>query len=187
MLEDMEGASTRIGAIVQELKDFSRTDSIKWDESFSLNEPVEAALRLLGHAIKKATNRLEVDLQPDLPLSHGSVQKIEQIAINLIINSCQALDNQDQGLFISTDWDKTKNEVVLIVRDEGRGIPKQNMALLRDPFFTTKRETGGTGLGLSISDTIIKAHGGSMDIQSEVGVGHHGDPASPSRREVRRR
>lgn len=171
LLDDMEGASTRISAIVEDLKNFARSDSAEWDERFSLNEPVEAALRLLEHASKKATDRLEISLCPQLPDIYGSRQKIEQVAINLIINASQALETPEQGLFITTEWDRKKNEVLLIVRDEGRGIPKENIPLLLDPFFTTKRETGGTGLGLSISDTIIKAHGGRMDIQSEVGVG----------------
>ena len=171
LLDDMEGASTRISAIVEDLKNFARSDSAEWAERFSLNEPVEAALRLLKHANKKASERIEISLCPQLPDMLGSQQKIEQVAINLIINASQALESPEQGLFITTEWDSKRNEVLLIVRDEGRGIPKENLHLLRDPFFTTKRETGGTGLGLSISDTIIKAHGGRMDIQSEVGVG----------------
>lgn len=171
LLHDMENASTRIGGIVDDLKDFSRPDSTQWDAHFSLNEPAQAALRLLEHTLKKTTDRLQITLAPQLPQICGSCQKIEQVFINLIVNACQALEKRTQGLSIITDWDQAKNEVLFIVSDEGCGIPEENLALLRDPFFTTKRESGGTGLGLSISDTIIKAHGGMMDIESKCGEG----------------
>lgn len=171
LLKDMERASTRIGEIVDDLKDFSRPDSTQWDARFSLNEPTQAALRLLEHTLKKSTDRLQTILSPGLPLICGSSQKIEQVLINLIVNACQSLQEQKQGLFIMTDFDEKKMEVLFIVRDEGCGIPAENIPLLRDPFFTTKRDAGGTGLGLSISDTIIKAHGGTMDIESTLGAG----------------
>lgn len=171
LLKDMERASTRIGEIVDDLKDFARLDGTQWDARFSLNEPTQAALRLLEHTLRKATDRLQVVLSPGLPQICGSAQKIEQVLINLIVNACQALQDQKQGLFIMTDFDAAKKEVIFVVEDEGCGIPEENVPLLRDPFFTTKRETGGTGLGLSISDTIIKAHGGTMDIESRLGVG----------------
>lgn len=171
LLTDMEVASTRIGEIVDDLKDFARPDSTRWGATFSLNDPVRSALRLLEHTTRKATDRLEVDLAAELPKISGSPQKIEQVLINLIVNACQALERRDQGLHIATRWEVDANEVVCVIRDEGCGIPDENIPLLRDPFFTTKRETGGTGLGLSISDTIVKAHGGSMTIRSGLGIG----------------
>lgn len=171
LLADMEGASTRIGEIVDDLKDFARPDNTQWGAAFSLNDPTRTALRLLEHTIRKATDHLEVDLAAELPKISGSPQKIEQVLINLIVNACQALERRDQGLHISTRWEADTDEVVFVIRDEGCGIPEENLPLLRDPFFTTKRETGGTGLGLSISDTIVKAHGGSMTIESRRGAG----------------
>lgn len=171
LLKDMERASTRIGEIVDDLKDFSRPDRTQWDARFSLNEPTQAAIRLLEHTLRKSTDRLQVVLAPGLPQICGSSQKIEQVLINIIVNACQSLQEPNQGLFIMTEFDAAKKEVLFIVRDEGCGIPEENISLLRDPFFTTKRDSGGTGLGLSISDTIIKAHGGIMDIESVLGAG----------------
>ncbi len=171
LLKDMEGASTRIGEIVDDLKDFARTDSTQRDNLYSLNEPTQAALRLLEHTLWKTTERLEVVLDPGLPLIRGSSQKTEQVLINLIVNACQALENRQQGIYISTECSADKTEVRFVIKDEGCGIPAENIPLLRDPFFTTKRETGGTGLGLSISDTIIKAHCGTMEIESKHGEG----------------
>lgn len=171
LLDDMEAASTRIGEIVDDLKDFARPDSTHWGGRFSLNEPTLTALRLLEHTIRKATDRVEIDLAPDLPPVSGSPQKIEQVLVNLIVNACQALQSRDRGLYMSTRLDPAAGEVLFVIRDEGCGIPEENQPLLRDPFFTTKRESGGTGLGLSISDTIVKAHGGTMEIESAPGVG----------------
>ncbi|NLH80531.1 MAG: transporter substrate-binding domain-containing protein [Phyllobacteriaceae bacterium] len=171
LLADMEGASTRIGEIVDDLKDFARPDSTRWGAAFSIDDPTRTALRLLEHTIRKATDHLEVDLAAETPKISGSPQKIEQVLINLIVNACQALQRRDRGLFISTRWEADTDEIVFVIRDEGCGIPEENLPLLRDPFFTTKRESGGTGLGLSISDTIVKAHGGSMTIDSALGVG----------------
>jgi polar amino acid transport system substrate-binding protein len=57
------------------------------------------------------------------------------------------------------------------VRDEGVGIPEENLERILDPFFTTKQDTGGTGLGLSISYNIVKNHGGELAIRSRPGEG----------------
>ena len=63
------------------------------------------------------------------------------------------------------------DEVRLEVRDQGIGIPAENLPRLYDPFFSTKRSRGGTGLGLSVSYGIIEEHGGRMEVESEPGGG----------------
>ncbi|WP_316862198.1 ATP-binding protein [uncultured Cohaesibacter sp.] len=171
LLNDMEVASTRIGEIVEDLKDFSRSDDKEWREYFSVNDSVRAALRLLEHNLRKSTSNLEIKLTPGLPKIYGSIQKIEQVVINLILNASQSIDDPSKRISVSTSWNPDRKEVSISVEDEGCGIPKENLPVLRDPFFTTKRDTGGTGLGLSISDTIVKSHRGQLDITSKVGKG----------------
>lgn len=171
VLEDTIQASRRIGNIVEDLKDFARPESSDWVENFNLNGVVRTALRLLESMLKKSTDNFSVKYGDNLPMMHGSAQKIEQVVLNLIINACQALRDRASGISVSTSFDKAKNIICLTVRDEGQGIDAKYMPHLLDPFFTTKRGQGGTGLGLSISDTIVKAHYGSLDIQSTIDVG----------------
>ena len=78
---------------------------------------------------------------------------------------------RSRGIFIRTNFDEKNNCVILEVRDEGSGIPRENIKSIFDPFYTTKRNSGGTGLGLSISLTIVEEHGGSLDYSSDTGKG----------------
>ena len=116
--------------------------------------------------IKNATNRFFCELKDDLPDIYGNFQRLEQVVINLIQNSCQALSEKSQGIFISTTFDKHTHQVVIKVKDEGIGIDTQNLKYITDPFFTTKRDIGGIGLGLSISYQVVQEHGGKMDFES---------------------
>ena len=61
--------------------------------------------------------------------------------------------------------------VRIVVADEGEGIPAEVLERIRDPFFTTKHDTGGTGLGLSVSDKIVTSYGGELRFESEPGKG----------------
>ncbi len=106
-----------------------------------------------------------------MPPILGNAQRIEQVLINLILNACQALTSQDQGIFVSTRFDSVLQRVIVVVRDQGCGIAPEHLSHLTDPFFTTKRETGGTGLGLSVSATIVQQHGGTLDFYSIPGEG----------------
>jgi polar amino acid transport system substrate-binding protein len=101
----------------------------------------------------------------------GNPQRIEQVVVNLLINSCQALPSPDHGIQIATSADHAEGVVRLTVQDEGVGIPPEFLNRLTDPFFTTKRESGGTGLGLSISAGIVQEHGGSLSFDSPPGCG----------------
>lgn len=171
VLNDTEQAALRIKRIVKDLKDFARPDSGDWNEDLDLNAVVQTALRLLERMLKKSTEFFQVDYGRDLPLIHGSAQKIEQVVLNLVINACQALTDRRCKIAIFTSFDRKRCEACLTIRDEGRGIHPDDMPHLFDPFFTTKRGQGGTGLGLSISDTIVKAHHGTLEIRSAPNEG----------------
>jgi polar amino acid transport system substrate-binding protein len=121
--------------------------------------------------LKKATDRLTLELSPRIPAIHGNAQRLEQIVVNLVQNACQALTERSQEISISTDYDEERQRVVLEVRDQGEGILPENLAKICDPFFTTKREEGGTGLGLSVTSTIIKDHHGELEFHSDRGSG----------------
>lgn len=161
-----EGAKS-IGLIVNDLKNFARQENYERHEEININRVVNSSVALASDYIKKATKRLTVEIEENLPTIKGNFQRLEQVMINLIQNACQALQDNEQGILITTSFDQERDYVEVKVRDDGAGIELENLARIKDPFFTTKRGAGGMGLGLSISATIIEDHQGSLTITSE--------------------
>ena len=171
MLDDMQEGAQRIKRIVNDLKDFARSDEGARRELVDVNDAAAKALRLLEPSIRKSTDHLRTDFASGLPKVLGSSQRIEQVVINLVLNACQALPDRSRSVEVSTEYDETGRCVRLTVRDQGHGIAPENIARLTDPFFTTKRDIGGTGLGLSVSAGIVKELGGTLDFSSTPGCG----------------
>ena len=165
-----EGA-TRIGKIVEALGGFARQDAGDLDQSVDPNAAVESAMVIVNNLIRKSTHHPSVELEENLPKIRGNQQQLEQVIINLITNSCQALQSPQKYLYVSTSYNETSDLITIRVRDEGEGIPPENLNHIIEPFFTTKRDTGGTGLGLSVSYNIVKNHGGHLHFTSRFGKG----------------
>jgi PAS domain S-box-containing protein len=163
--------SERIRKIVLNLRDYARQGVSDMSQFFDLNQVVNAALVLLANPLKKSTNHLQVQYGQQLPQVKGNFQRAEQVVINLIQNACQSIASPDKRISIATRHDREKNRVIVEVNDEGCGIPRKNLKLIQDPFYTTKRDKGGSGLGLSISAGIMEEHGGRLEFTSDTEKG----------------
>ncbi|MGD9055482.1 MAG: 7TM diverse intracellular signaling domain-containing protein [Desulfobacterales bacterium] len=163
--------SKRIKRIVDDLKNYVRDDTADLTQTVDINAVLKSAVSLLANLLKNATHKFSVAYGKNLPLLKGNFQRLEQVMINLIQNACQALSNNDKGIFISTANDNQQSNIVITIRDEGVGMPPETVEHIMDPFFTTKHDTGGIGLGLSISSRIVEEHGGTLRFSSEPGVG----------------
>lgn len=171
MMSEALDASRRVKRIVEDLKDFGRQGDLDMVEGMSLNDVLKTSMRLVQNLLRKSTSRLEVACAEDLPPVRGNARRMEQVVVNLIMNACQALPDRDKGIELRTYVDAARNTVCLEVRDEGTGIPEEDLAHIIDPFFTTKREKDGTGLGLAVSASIVKEHGGDLAFESVLGKG----------------
>ena len=165
-----EGAA-RIGKIVEALGGFARQDAGDLDQPVDSNAVVESAMVIVNNLIKQSTHYPAVELEQNLPKIRGNPQQLEQVIINLITNACQALQSPQKGLFVSTSYNENSDMIIIRVRDEGEGIPPENLNHIIEPFFTTKRDAAGTGLGLSVSYNIVKNHGGHLHFTSRFGKG----------------
>lgn len=168
-LDKLQDAGKRIKRIVDDLKDFARRDDSDCTESIDLNRAAMAAVRLVEPSIRKATHYFSEQYASNLPKIRGNTQRIEQVLVNLILNACQALPNTNRKIELSTRYIAADGNVVFRLRDEGEGIPTEQMPRLTDPFFTTKRDSGGTGLGLSVSAGIVEEHNGKLEFKSIPG------------------
>ena len=161
--------SRRINDIVNNLKQFSRSDVPVANREVDVNKVVTDALTILHHQIIRHTENFHVDLAEQLPSVRGSSQQLEQVVINLVMNACQALPSARFGIWVATAYDE--RHVIISVRDEGMGMPASVSSKVLEPFFTTKLDSGGTGLGLTISYSIIRDHDGLMEFSSQPGKG----------------
>jgi PAS domain S-box-containing protein len=161
----------RIDTIVNEMKSFVRDEPEDLMSTVDINVTVQSAVVLATPFIKKSTDNFTVQLEENLPKIRGNPQKIEQVLLNLTQNACQSLPDKSRALTIRTSWDRKKNHIILEVSDEGKGMSEDVLAKIKEPFFTTRRETGGTGLGLSISSRIIEQHRGTITFRSSPGKG----------------
>jgi PAS domain S-box-containing protein len=182
---ELEESARRIKNIVHDLKDYARQDTTRHMEPVDLNEIARAAVRLNHNKIKNATRNFGMELAPNLPPIRGNRQRLEQVLINLIQNSCEALASQDAAISLASRHDANSDEVEVSVHDQGTGIAEEIINRITDPFFTTKRSYGGTGLGLSVSAGIIKEHQGRLRFASSPEAGTTATISFPAWREGR--
>jgi PAS domain S-box-containing protein len=171
LVRDVHDGALRIERIVNDLRDFARPRALESQATFDLNEAVQRALRLLTPMIRRKTAHFCVELAEGLPPVRGERQQVEQIVVNLVVNALEALPDTGAGVSVATGVESADSSVILLVQDEGIGIPSEHLERLCDPFFTTKHESGGTGLGLAITATLVQAHGGRLTFASQPGQG----------------
>lgn len=168
--EVLDGAG-RIQRIVEDLKDFVRSDEGEAFQPFDLNQAVAAASRLMTGILRNATDHFRLEPGENLPEAFGDARRIEQVVINLLQNACQALPDRSHGITLATGFDAERGQLMVAVSDQGRGIAAKDLGRLTDPFFTTRRNHGGTGLGLSISARIVQEHRGRLAFESRPDEG----------------
>ena len=149
------------------LLNFSRTSQTDFVE-VDLNRVIRETLNLIEHQLQKAGVTVELNLDLSLPLVKGNAGKLQQVFLNLLLNARDAMEGGGQ-LSVRT-W-SAENSVRAEVLDSGQGIPAENLQRIYDPFFTTKGIRKGTGLGLSVTYGIIREHGGTIEVESEIGEG----------------
>ncbi|WP_320172090.1 PocR ligand-binding domain-containing protein [Maridesulfovibrio sp.] len=171
LLARMQEGAARISGIVNSLKDYSRLQpgELMWD--VDLGDVIRNSLRLLENLISQKTSKFEIDIDGDLPPVLGNSQRLSQVLINLLVNSCEALTDRKQAIYLSSRYNRDRKRIDIVVRDEGVGIAEEHLTKITDPFFTTKRNCGGTGLGLSVSSTIVQEHGGELEFSANPGGG----------------
>jgi signal transduction histidine kinase len=133
-----------------------------------LNQVVQKTVELVGHRVALSHLRLDLALEPGIPLVPCDPAQIEQILLNLVINAAEALKARGR-IAIRTHHDAAADQIVLEVEDDGPGIPRTVLRRIFEPFFTTKTEGKGVGLGLSVAYGIAEAHGGRLSVESEEG------------------
>lgn len=171
LIANITDNAKRVKDIVSDLKDFARQKPSDLTDQVNINESVKKSVSLVWNLIKKSTDRFLVNYGSDIPLFKGNSQRLEQVIINLIVNACESLQDKSKSITVSTQYDALNAQIIVQVKDEGVGIPPEILQRIKDPFFTTKRDTGGTGLGLTISDKIIRDHMGELIFESEPSKG----------------
>jgi len=153
----------RLDKIVEQLLYYARpSDSRKI--LVDINQILESVLPLVNFKIQKGSFRILKNFQKDIPLIMVDEEQIKQVFLNLIINSTQAMDKGDM-ISISTGISSDLKNVKIQIEDTGRGISKENLNKLFNPFFTTRSD--GTGLGLAVSHRIMELHKGEIKVESE--------------------
>ena len=166
MVRVVQRGAQRTKAIVTALHNYSRTD----DESvvdFDIDRSIDDSLELLRHLLKDKTVTKRYG---DVGRVRGHAGQVNQVFMNLLTNAAQALSNRpDATITIQTTGDADHVEVK--IADNGQGIPPDILPRIWDPFFTTKDVGEGTGLGLSIVHELVERHGGTIECNTQLGVG----------------
>lgn len=159
-LEKIASQAERAGQVIQGLRNFARRqDPVR--ETVDVNPLVEGLVQLVDFELRSSGWRLVLELAPGLPqVSVDSVQ-IQQVLLNLIRNSMEAMLEHADGDVVRITTSAAPGEVVVHVRDCGPGVSAAMREHLFDPFHSSKQ--GGLGLGLSICQSIMGAHRGRLE------------------------
>lgn len=167
--------SDRMTKIVQDLLTLSRFDagSIEFSfRRFSISKSITDVFNAMQLEAQKRHHRFTMNCKTDLPDIIGDPARIEQVLINMVSN---AIKYTRDGGIITISAGKKDDSVWISVRDNGIGIPEEDVPKVFDRFYRVdkarSRESGGTGLGLSIASEIILRHNGKISLSSRLGKG----------------
>ncbi|HWJ96498.1 MAG TPA: ATP-binding protein [Telluria sp.] len=163
--------TTRLSSITREIADFASPRTAE-PQYLDLNEQVRSTASLLRYDRRLKHVTLNVELDSQLPAIYGVADQFTQLVMNLLINAMDAVDGvsgRTPAITVSTRCDGERAS--LVVEDNGCGMDADTRDRAFEAFFTTKPAGKGTGLGLSLCYSIVKMHGGSIDLVSTPGVG----------------
>jgi two-component system NtrC family sensor kinase len=169
----------RCATIIRRLLDFAREKPPE-KKFVDLNRLLEETTHLIERPAHLRDIRINLDLAPGLPPVWVDEDLIKQVIVNMLVNAQQAIGDEGNITIRSRRCPEPKRaepdgeavpmlEIAII--DTGCGIAENDLRRVFDPFFTTKGVGQGTGLGLSVSHGIVKAHGGTIEVESRVGEG----------------
>jgi signal transduction histidine kinase len=167
-VEDIRAGINKTSIIIENLLSFARpttrTDLIPID----LVPVIEETLQLIINQAKVQGIALHWDTPPSPVLVKGIANLIQQVLINILLNAINAMPD---GGTLKLRLEQDARDIRIRVTDTGCGIPESDIDKIFDPFYTTSTAGKGTGLGLSICYSIVKEHGGKIDVQSSLNGG----------------
>lgn len=155
----------RITRVTRDLTEFARVRPASRSE-VDINEVIEASLRLASFDSEFQKLELVKSLSSDLGRIIADGDQLQQVFLNLLLNSRDAMP---LGGTLSVSSTRKNGEITISIKDSGAGISDSARTQLFDPFFTTKPAGKGTGLGLSVCYGIVSAHDGRIEVESESG------------------
>jgi two-component system sensor histidine kinase HydH len=173
--KDQEYASTmvkevdRLNRVITELLDFARPKEAQ-REFHSLENIFDHSLKLLGPELVQKGVKVEKEYEPDLPSVRVDRDQLSQAFLNLILNSLESMEEGGKIRIVLKRAEEEGRDLLKVsISDTGRGIPREDLDKVFEPFFSTKRK--GTGLGLAIVNQIVEGHGGEIQVESMEGEG----------------
>ena len=150
-------------------------------QSTDVNALLEEHARLAYHSARASNADFQLEINEDFDPELGQIEIVSQemarVFLNMVNNACHATNEKredsdtDEG-YVPAIWLSTRREedqIVVRIRDNGKGIPPDVREKIFNPFFTTKPTDQGTGLGLALSNDIVREHGGAIEVNSEPG------------------
>jgi C4-dicarboxylate-specific signal transduction histidine kinase len=171
VVEDLERVVEQVQKateIITHLRTFGRAAPVSL-EPVAVQEVIDRALSLVQEQLRLRQISITLDFLPESPVVLGNAIQLEQVFINLLTNARDALEvSERKEVQIACS---VSEDVVVVFRDTGPGIPDGLEQRIFDPFFTTKDVGSGTGLGLSITYGIVQEHGGEITVENRPGEG----------------
>ncbi len=165
-LQKIIANTDRITRLIRNLLQFSKPSAKK--EKLDVNRIINEILSLFEYQFKKHNVKVEVNLARDLPPLEFNRTELEEIIVNLLQNAIQFLDKEEKIIRIETGIHEGR-EIEIVIEDNGKGIPPEDIDRIFTPFYTTRNE--GTGLGLSIINNILEKNNGKIIVTSHEGKG----------------
>jgi two-component system, NtrC family, sensor kinase len=167
-IQMMNEGAKRIESVVSHLLNFSR----KHDFSFipvRVDQVIESSLLLVAYQLENSRVSIKKSFESDLPFVNGSMNHLEQVFVNLFLNSIDSINEKcdsypENERRISIACRLKNNWIIINVEDTGIGIDEKNRTNIFEPLFTTKKIGKGTGLGLAVCYNIIQAHHGEIEV-----------------------
>ena len=178
-LQQIVTQSHRANGVVQGLLDFARQRPSE-HTSTQINSVLQSTLSLLAYELRTHNIVVETEFSTAVPVILADGHQLQQVFVNLINNALQAMDDGGKGgkLTVITQCSVSRHikpangkSILIVIQDDGPGIPQESASRIFDPFFTTKAVGKGTGLGLAVCHSIITNHNGTIWMESEPNRG----------------
>ncbi len=161
----------RLSAMVEELLDFSRMQNGKLSlQRSNIDVIAELADAVVMYGEKAKDDNITIDFEEneDIAIVNGDKNRLRQVFINIIDN---AIKYSQSGGTVSVYTEKDEDEIIIYIADNGAGISKADLPKVKNRFYKANNTVKGSGIGLAVADEIVRMHGGSLDLTSELGKG----------------